>query len=114
MIAEHITTIEKAMKQVAELSKAADKNQNQIVRWIANKESHATEIQHIVTQYFLTQRIKLGAKAGSPEKVKYLVQVSLLHELLVYSMKTKQSLDASSIANLRTTLKNFEAAYIKK
>jgi nickel superoxide dismutase len=114
MIAEHITTIEKAMKQVGELSKAADKNQNQIVRWIANKESHAKEIQHIVTQYFMTQRIKLGAKAGSAEKTKYLVNLALLHELLVYSMKSKQSLDASNIAMLRTTLKNFEASYIKK
>ncbi|MDA0841561.1 MAG: superoxide dismutase [Ni] [Planctomycetota bacterium] len=114
MIAEHITTIEKAVNQVEELSKTADKNQNQIVRWVANKESHATEIQHIVTQYFMTQRIKIGAEAGSAAHTKYLTELSLLHELLVHAMKAKQSLDVANIANLRSALKAFEASYIKK
>jgi len=114
MLAEHITTVEKAIKQVGELSKAADKNHNQIVRWIANKESHAKEIQHIVTQYFLTQRIKLGAQAGSAKHKKYLTELSLLHEMLVYAMKTKQSLDATNIIKFRSALKAFEASYMKK
>jgi len=114
MLAEHITTVEKAMKQVAELSKAPAKNHNQISRWIANKESHATEIQKIVTQYFLTQRIKLGAQAGSAKHKKYQTELSLLHEMLVYAMKTKQGLDATNIMKFRSTLKAFEASYLKK
>lgn len=114
MIAEHITTIEKAVNQVEELSKTADKNQNQIVRWVANKESHATEIQHIVTQYFMTQRIKIGAEAGSAAHTKYQTELSLLHELLVHAMKAKQSLDVANITNLRSALKAFEASYMKK
>jgi len=57
LIAEHATTIEKSMKQIMELSKADPVNYNQLVRWVSNKEDHATEIQQIVSQYFMTQRI---------------------------------------------------------
>ncbi|MFC2114699.1 superoxide dismutase [Ni], partial [Bacteroidota bacterium] len=58
LIYEHITTIEKAMKQIGELEKAEPVNYNQVVRWINTKEEHANEIQHIASQYFMTQRIK--------------------------------------------------------
>jgi len=36
-IAEDITTIEKAMKQIDELSAKVPLNYNQLVRWISNK-----------------------------------------------------------------------------
>ena len=67
MVAEHITTVEKSMKQVIALEKNKQANMNQLVRWVTNKEKHADEIQHIVAQYFMTQRIKLGyvEKAGA-------------------------------------------------
>ena len=58
MIAEHITTIEKSINQIGQLSKEEPRNLNQIVRWVQNKENHANELQHIVTQYFMTQRLK--------------------------------------------------------
>ena len=58
MMAEHITTLEKSMKEIMALSKAPAINYNQIVRWVMNKETHATEFQGIVTQYFMTQRIR--------------------------------------------------------
>ena len=57
LLAEHITTIEKSMTQISTLSSDAEKNYNQIVRWINNKEEHSSKIVDIVTQYFLTQRI---------------------------------------------------------
>ena len=49
-IRENVTTIEKSMNQIAELSKAPEKNYNQIVRWVMNKEQHVDELVHIVTQ----------------------------------------------------------------
>ena len=58
MIKEHITTVEKSMKMINELSDVEKINYNQLVRWVNNKEHHAQEIQDIVTAYFLTQRIK--------------------------------------------------------
>jgi len=104
MIAEHITTIEKAMKQITELSGKKPANHNQIARWVVNKEHHANELQHIVTQYFMTQRIKLNAK-------QYEQKLTLLHKMLVYAMKCKQTTDLSHIATLRSLLKEFEGLY---
>lgn len=104
MIAEHVTTIEKAMKQIAELSGKKPANHNQIARWVVNKEHHANELQHIVTQYFMTQRIKLDAK-------QYEQKLTLLHKMLVYAMKCKQTTDLSHIATLRSLLKEFEGLY---
>ena len=59
-IREHVTTIEKAMKQIDQLTsdESSAQNMNQLVRWINTKEEHATFIQSIMTDYFLAQRIK--------------------------------------------------------
>jgi len=104
MIAEHITTIEKAMKQVGELATQKPMNHNQIARWVMNKEHHANEIQHIVSQYFMTQRIKLDAKD-------YSEKLALLHKMLVYAMKCKQTTDLSHTAALQSLLKEFQGLY---
>jgi len=104
MIAEHITTIEKSMKQIVELGGQKPMNHNQISRWVMNKEHHANELQHIVTQYFITQRIKLDTD-------KYSEKLTSLHKLLVYAMKCKQTTDLSHIATLRSVLQEFQGLY---
>ena len=104
MIAEHITTIEKSMKQIVELGGQKPTNHNQISRWVMNKEHHANELQHIVTQYFMIQRIKLDTK-------QYSEKLTLLHKLLVYAMKCKQTTDLSHVATLRSVLKEFQGLY---
>jgi len=58
LIYEHISTIEKAIKQIEELEKEIPVNYNQMIRWVNTKEEHATKIQDIVNQYFMTQRVK--------------------------------------------------------
>jgi len=40
-MAENITTIEKAMKEIERLSAEPKPNMNQIVRWVNTKEQHA-------------------------------------------------------------------------
>ena len=104
LIAEHITTIEKSMKQILELSKQSPVNYNQIVRWIDNKEKHAGEIQHVVTQYFMTQRIK-------PDSKKYTDKLQILHKILQSAMKCKQTTDLLHTKTLRSLLKDFEMLY---
>ena len=104
MIAEHITTIEKAMNKIMELSKEKDKNYNQLVRWISNKEEHATKVQEIVTEYFMTQRIK-------PGQDKYAEKVIVLHKMLLAAMKCKQTTDIAHVEALRAHLKEFEKLY---
>jgi nickel superoxide dismutase len=87
-----------------ELSKQSPVNYNQLVRWISNKEKHADEIQHLVTQYFMTQRLKPDAK-------KYSEKLAVLHKMLIYAMKCKQSTDVAHISTLRSLLKEFEILY---
>lgn len=104
MIEEHITTIEKSMNQIMALQKETPVNYNQLVRWITNKEDHADKLQEIVAQYFMTQRIKMDTK-------NYEKKVTLLHQMLVYAMKCKQTTDLSNTQKLRSLLKQFEDLY---
>lgn len=111
LIKEHITTIEKSMKMIIELSEEEVLNYNQIVRWVVNKEEHAKKLQDIVSQYFLHQRIKPADPENEEMYAKYIERLTLLHELLVYSMKAKQTIDLQYIEKLRTTIHDFEHAY---
>jgi nickel superoxide dismutase len=107
MIGEHITTIEKSMKQIIKLEKDTHHNANQLIRWVMNKEQHANELQKIVTQYFMTQRIKPDDKA-------YDRKLSLLHQMLLAAMKCKQTTDLKQIEKLRALLKEFHALYFNE
>ena len=109
---QHSATVEKAMKQIAELSKEAAKNQNQIIRWTINKESHAQKIQEEVAQYFLAQRVKLPA-AGA-DKAAYLAHLELIHQITVYAMKCKQTTDLANVAALNKSIAAYKKAYFKK
>ncbi len=104
LIYEHTVTIEKSMKKIAELSKQNPVNYNQLVRWVSNKEEHATIIQHTVSQYFMTQRIR-------PDAEKYTDKLSVLHKMLQAAMKCKQSIDLANVQTLRSRLKEFEILY---
>jgi nickel superoxide dismutase len=111
-IAENITTIEKAMKSIEELSQQSKPNMNQIVRWVNVKDEHAEDIAHIVSYYFMTQRIKPVDKSDAAGYEKYIKQLTLLHEMLVYSMKAKQTTDLVNVEKLRSLLADFHNVYL--
>jgi len=104
MITEHTATIEKSMNQIKELEQEKNHNSNQLIRWVMNKEKHADQLQEIVTQYFMTQRIKLDTKD-------YDKKLALLHQMLVYSMKCKQTTDLSHVNKLKELVKEFQSLY---
>ncbi len=114
LLLEHFTTIEKAMKQIDALSKKESVNYNQLVSWINTKEEHANKIQHIVFQYFMTQRIKVKQPENPTSYNKYIRQLTLAHKMLVASIKTKQTTDVKHIKTLRKTLHEFTEAYFNK
>ena len=114
MIQEHILTIEKSMKQIIELSKKPIENSNQIVRWVLNKEKHSDELAHTVTHYFLAQRIKPVDEEDSQSFRDYLFKVSLLHKMVVYTMKAKQTTDQSYVEKLSSLLQDFHKVYFGK
>ncbi|MBN2019662.1 MAG: hypothetical protein JW749_05495 [Sedimentisphaerales bacterium] len=111
-IAENITTVEKAMKSIEELSRETKPNMNQLVRWINVKEKHADDTEHIISYYFMTQRLKPVDKSDAPGYEKYIKQLTLLHEMLVYSMKTKQTTDLANVEKLRSLLAKFKSLYL--
>jgi nickel superoxide dismutase len=110
-ITEHITTIEKSMKLITELSGKDKPNMNQIVRWVNNKELHADELSEIVTYYFLAQRVKLPADGDSKAQKEYVKKLTLLHQMLVYSMKAKQTTDLANVELLKSLLNEFHKVY---
>ena len=95
-------TIEKAMKKIE-----TEEVKNQIVRWTLTKETHATEIQTIVSQYFLTQRIKEDRKD-------YTQNLKYLHRMLVIAMKCKQTTDLKYTKQLKKLVDNFGHLYLNK
>ncbi|MBD3374321.1 superoxide dismutase [candidate division KSB1 bacterium] len=112
---EQIQTVEKSMNQIMELSKAGDKNYNQIVRWVTNKDVHADDIREIAVQYFLAQRVKpLTEDADAAAKQKYADQLKTLHLIIVHAMKSKQTTDLQHVEKLRDLVQQFYELYFDK
>ncbi len=111
LLQEHITTIEKAMNQINDLSKNAGANVNQLVRWVENKDKHADEFTHIVTYYFLAQRIKIKEPGNSKEFQDYQKKLTYLHQMMVFAMKSKQTTDLKNVSKLRQLVEQFAAIY---
>ncbi len=105
---EDTETISKAIAGIEEFaSDPAAHNAlgiNQASRWVTTKEDHATNTQHIVAQYFLTQRIK-------PENERYLDQLKAAHGVLVAAMKCKQDADPATADALRNAIHDLYRAY---
>lgn len=113
MIEESCATIEKAMDEIKKNIEAAksevevSQSVMQSMRWTSTKEEHAGNIQEIVADYFLTQRIK----SDTPN---YDKKLELLHGILVSAMKCRQTLDSANVADIRAKLKEFSDLYFTK
>jgi nickel superoxide dismutase len=114
LIREHIETIEKSASSIAELSKANPVNYNQLVRWVQNKEDHANQLQEVVTQYFMTQRVKPADPKDAAATAAYVKQITLLHAMLVQAMKAKQTADLEPVEKLKALVGEFYEAYFGK
>lgn len=104
LMKEHVTTIEKSMIEIAQLSPDSAQNINQLVRWVNNKEDHADKLTEIVTYYFMAQRIKPGTDH-------YDDQLKTLHKMMIASMKAKQTVDLEQVKTLRALIAEFESLY---
>ncbi len=98
-IFEDIETIHKSMTKINELSSTPG-DANQLVRWVNNKETHANRIREVVTQYFMTQRIKIPDFSDEKAVASYHDKLALLHQMLVYAMKCKQTTDSANADRL--------------
>ncbi|MHC4293691.1 MAG: superoxide dismutase [Ni] [Planctomycetota bacterium] len=114
MISEHIITIEKSMNTINELSKQENPDMNQTVRWVQNKDKHADELTHIITYYFMAQRVKPPQSTEGEEFKTYVKKVTMLHQMIVHAMKAKQTTDLEHVEKLRTLLSQFHEVYTAK
>ncbi|MFA6618977.1 MAG: superoxide dismutase [Ni] [Candidatus Neomarinimicrobiota bacterium] len=114
LIREHVTTVEKSMDMIDKLSKEKTPDYNQLVRWVNNKEIHATMIQDIITQYFMFQRIKPAKISDNEAYAEYIKKLELLHRISVSAMKAKQGTEKSNTEDILRDLKAFEAMYFEE
>ena len=104
---EDQTTIAKAISQINDLAGKKDaQSSNQLARWVATKEDHASKIQKIIAEYFLTQRIK-----SSSDKYEDLLKGA--HGVMVAAMKCKQSTESKSSDALKSAIETFQKVYEK-
>ena len=75
--------------------------------WIQTKEDHSNNIQNILCDYFLIQRVKKS-------KTNYTEQLTLIHQILISAMKCKQTLENKHIENGINHLNLFSKAYLDK
>jgi nickel superoxide dismutase len=92
---EDVDTVEKSIQLISELSGKTDaQSQNQLVRWIMNKEQHAQNIIATICDYFLTQRVK-------PDQKDYAERLAKHHAVIIGAMQAKQNADIKYAKALR-------------
>jgi nickel superoxide dismutase len=102
---EDTETISKAIGEIGTLADTHDATgHNQLARWVSTKEDHATNIQQIIGQYFLAQRVK-------PDAANYVEQLKAAHGVIVAAMKCKQAADPATAQALETAILDLYRAY---
>ena len=112
MLMEDCATIDKAMTTLRAMDAEEHPSQNQMVRWVVNKEKHAQAIQDTVAAYWLAQRIKAPKDGGDAAAMAtYHGQLGHMHRLTVAAMKCKQTTDPDNASILRELLLRFKHSY---
>ena len=105
LMLEDATTIEKSAQLIAELAGKSDpQSQNQLVRWVMNKEKHAQNIIATISDYFLTQRVK-------PEQKDYAERLKKHHAVIIAAMQAKQNADLKYAKSLKESIAALAAYY---
>ena len=105
---ESAATVEKSMKLIGELAGKNDaQSQNQLVRWVVNKEEHAQMIISTISDYFLTQRVKASQDDYAERLQKH-------HAVIVAAMKAKQNSDMQMAMDLKDAINGIAPYYPDK
>ena len=95
---EDVETIRKSVTLISDLSGMTDpQSQNQLVRWVMNKESHAQNIIDTISDYFLTQRVKASQEDYADRLQKH-------HAVIVAAMRAKQNADIAAVEELQAAV----------
>ena len=111
LMLEDTKTIGKAVMMIGTLAGVEDaKGLNQLNRWVANKEKHASSIITVMAEYFLTQRVK-PVEPGAEGYDDYLEKLAAHHAVIVAAMKTKQDAEATSVRTLDEAIEAIRKYY---
>ena len=108
------TGIEKSIKEIQQLSQAEKPNVNQMVFWTQEKENYADALKRKVSTYFLGRRIKPLKKQSCNDHSANNKILNILHEILLYSDKAKQSNELRNVEKLKSLLSDFSEQYLKQ
>jgi nickel superoxide dismutase len=102
---EDSATIKKSTNLILELAAKTDaQSQNQLVRWVMNKEKHSQNIINTISSYFLTQRIK-------PNQEEYTERLIKHHKVIIAAMKAKQNVDNKYVKDLQNSIEAMATYY---
>ena len=102
---EDAATVEKAAVSMTDLAGKSDaQSQNQMVRWVMNKEKHAENVIQTISDYFLTQRVK-------PSQEDYAERLQRHHAVIVAAMKAKQNAARSFAVELHKAIEALTEYY---
>ncbi len=102
---EDAATVEKSVTLINELAGKSDaQSQNQLVRWVMNKENHAQKIISTISDYFLTQRVKSSQDDYAERLIKH-------HAVIVAAMQAKQNSDLASVTALKESIEALAPYY---
>ncbi|MBC8374784.1 MAG: superoxide dismutase [FCB group bacterium] len=102
---EDAATIEKSVNKMIELAENMDvQSQNQMVRWVMNKEDHTQKIIDTISDYYLTQRVK-------PSQKDYEERLKHHHAVILAAMKAKQNANLKSVITLKKSISALAAYY---
>jgi nickel superoxide dismutase len=108
---EDAQTIGKAIDQLHQLVEGhTAQDLNQATRWINTKETHASHIITVVSEYFLTQKVKPVAP-GADGYDAYLRKLADHHAVMVAAMKTKQQADPAAVDALNAAIEQLGTHY---
>jgi nickel superoxide dismutase len=106
---EDAKTIGKATAEITTLVEKSDPlSVNQTVRWVQTKEEHASKIISVVSEYFLTQKIKVADSKDKGAWDTYTNRLHHAHALLRAAMKAKQTVSEESVTGLNAAIEAFE------
>ncbi len=102
---EDQATVAKAIAGIHTMLANPDPNGvNQAARWVSAKEAHASNTQHLVAEYFMTQRIKADGE-------NYVEKLTSAHAVMVAAMKCKQSAEPATAVALKEAIEKFQKVY---
>lgn len=102
---EDTATVEKSVNLIIELADKSDaQSQNQLVRWVMNKENHAQQIISTISDYFFTQRVKPSQKDYSERLLKH-------HAVIIAAMKAKQNVGMKYVKDLKESVEALLSYY---